>query len=87
MSTTAASDEPNEIAVTTSPPPPPPTPLRSHPRKRLHPAHGRGMEGSVFRFKKINFVVGKNHEEKRILSNVSGTVISGRKCIEHLGSA
>ena len=46
---------------------------------RLHSSHGSGMESSVFRFKDLNFTVGKGDKEKYILRDVSGTVKWGRK--------
>jgi len=47
--------------------------------KRLHSSHDSGMESSVFRFKNVNFVVGKGDAKKNILTDVSGTVKFGRE--------
>jgi hypothetical protein len=83
MSTPTPIDEPNESVAAAAPPPS----LMSQASKRLHSAHGSGMDSSVLRFKNMNFVVGKKDKEKHILSDVSGTVKWGRKCVVHLGSS
>jgi hypothetical protein len=80
MSTTASFDELNESATYAAPP----SIATSQSSKRLHSTHGSGMESSVLRFKNMNFVVGNKDKAKNILSDVSGAVKWGRKCVERL---
>jgi hypothetical protein len=49
--------------------------------KRLHSSHDSGMDSSVLRFKNVNFTVGKGEKERHILTDVSGKVKWGRKCL------
>lgn len=46
--------------------------------RRLHSSHGSGMDSSVFRFKNVNFVVGKKDAPRNLLTDVSGTIKWGR---------
>lgn len=48
-----------------------------HGTKRLNSAHS-GMESSVFRFKDVNFTVGKAEKQKYLLTDVNETVKWGR---------
>ena len=45
--------------------------------KRINSSHS-GMESSVFRFKEVNFTVGKDDKKKYLLTDVSETVKWGR---------
>ena len=47
--------------------------------RRLHSAHSSGMDSSVFRFKNVNFTVGKGENEKYILQDISAKIKWGRK--------
>lgn len=42
-------------------------------------SHNSGMDSSVFRFKNVNFLVGKKSKERHLLTDVSGKIRWGRK--------
>lgn len=47
--------------------------------RRLSTSQSSGMESSVFRFRDVNFVVGKGDKQKNLLTGVCGKVKWGRE--------
>ena len=52
---------------------------RSSSYQRLSTSQSSGMDSSVFRFRDVNFVVGKGDKQKNILTGVCGKVKWGRE--------
>jgi hypothetical protein len=57
------------------------------PVRRLHSSRQSGMDSSMFRFKNLNFTIGKGEKEKHIIQDVSGAIKSGRKLAAYVEEA